>query len=123
MSTRGRIGYQLKDGSIVSVYHHFDCYPDGLGKYLVENYTTSDDVRSLIDGGDMSTCMTDNGEPEYYSLRGDRNVEPQLSINETAYHTLTDDVTGEYAYTFVNGTWTCYDVNGRKYVSLYEVAA
>ena len=107
MATRGRIGYQLKDGSIVSCYHHWDAYPSGLGKYLVENYTTADDVRELIDGGDMSTCMTDNGEPEYYSLRGDRDVDPQLSINETAYHTLTDDVTGEYAYTFVNGTWPC----------------
>lgn len=124
MATRSRIGYQLKDGSIVSVYHHWDGYPDGLGKYLVNNYTDVDDVRELIDGGDMSTCMTDNGEPEYYSVRGDRNVEPQLSMTEVAYHTLTDDVTGEYAYTFVNGTWTCYDVNDRKYVSLYqEVAA
>ena len=123
MATRSRIGYQLKDGSIVSVYHHWDGYPDGLGKYLVNNYTDVDDVRELIDGGDMSTCMTDNGEPEYYSVRGDRNVEPQLSMTEAAYHTLTDDVTGEYAYTFVNGTWTCYDVNDRKYVSLYEEVA
>jgi len=123
MSTRSRIGYQLKDGSIVSVYHHFDGYPDGLGKYLVNNYTDVDDVRELIDGGDMSTCMTDNGEPEYYAIKGDRNVDPELSMNEDAYHKLTDDVTGEYAYTFVNGSWTCYDVGNRKYVALYEVAA
>ena len=28
MATRSRIGIELKDGSIVSSYHHWDGYPD-----------------------------------------------------------------------------------------------
>jgi len=35
MATRSRIGIQVND-SVVSVYHHWDGYPEGLGKYLTE---------------------------------------------------------------------------------------
>ena len=34
MSTRSRIGYVLQDDSILSVYHHWDGYPEGLGVTL-----------------------------------------------------------------------------------------
>ena len=35
MATRSRIGYVLKDDSIVSVYHHWDGYPEWLGNILI----------------------------------------------------------------------------------------
>ena len=38
MSTRSRIGIELEDGSIKSVYHHFDGYPEGLGVKLLTHY-------------------------------------------------------------------------------------
>lgn len=120
MATRSRIGYQLKDGSIVSVYHHWDGYPSGLGKHLANQYVNVDDVRELIDGGDMSTCMTEDGVPEYYADRGDRDVEPQYSANVSEFFKLTDDCTGEYAYVFISGAWTCYDIGNHKYVALYQ---
>lgn len=119
MATRSRIGYQLKDGSIVSVYHHWDGYPTGLGAHLVAHYSDIDDIRELIDGGDLSTCIREEG-PEYYADRGETDVEPQLSISHDEFVSLTDECTGEYAYAFVNGTWTCYDVHESKYISLYE---
>ena len=31
MSTNSRIGLRLEDGSILSVYHHWDGYPEWLG--------------------------------------------------------------------------------------------
>ena len=31
MGTRARIGLELKDGSVLSVYHHWDGYPEWLG--------------------------------------------------------------------------------------------
>ena len=34
MATRSRIGIELKDGSILSSYHHYDGYPEWLGRIL-----------------------------------------------------------------------------------------
>ena len=81
MATRGRIGYELSDGSILSAYHHWDSYPEWLGKTLKAQYNTKEKVAELIDGGDMSTCWADEiwgkklskgtHAPEYYSARGE----------------------------------------------------
>ena len=49
MSTRSRIGILLPDDSILSVYHHFDGYPEGLGVKLVEHYNTYEKASELID--------------------------------------------------------------------------
>ena len=81
MATRSRIGYVLKDDSIVSVYHHWDGYPEWLGNILNKHYNEDSKVRELIDGGDMSSCYTDTTwdleekkpepSPCYYSERGE----------------------------------------------------
>ena len=39
MSTNSRIGLRLADDSILSVYHHWDGYPEWLGVTLNEHYT------------------------------------------------------------------------------------
>jgi len=104
MATRSRIGIELKDGSILSAYHHWDGYPEWLGRILKTHYNTKDKVAELIDGGDMSTCWNDSNEPEYYSQRGD-NCPPRYDDNKYDY--LADGE--EYAYLFVNNEWVCYD--------------
>ena len=83
MSTNARIAIQLSDkpGYYVSVYHHWDGYPQWLGKTLGEQYNSRKLASELIDGGDMSSCWTDSiwGEqlsegqyaPEYCSQRGE----------------------------------------------------
>ena len=118
MSTNSRIGLELKDGQIVSVYHHWDGYPEWLGKTLNEQFITRDAVEELIDGGDMSCCWTDDKwrnkqglvekrgyfGPQYYSERGE-DCPPQLSNNLTEY--LQDSE--EYSYVFNRlGEWICY---------------
>ena len=58
MGTRSLIGKQLKDGSILGVYCHYDGYPEFNGRILRDNFDTEDKVNKLIDGGDMScTCL------------------------------------------------------------------
>ena len=57
MATRSRIGIELSDGSILSAYHHWDGYPQWLGRILNTHYNTKDKVSELIDGGDMSSVM------------------------------------------------------------------
>jgi hypothetical protein len=50
MSTRARIGIELKNGSILSVYHHYDGYESWLGRILKTHYNTRALAAELIDG-------------------------------------------------------------------------
>ena len=142
MSTNARIGIELKDGSILSAYHHWDGYPQWLGKTLKEHYTTREAVAELIDGGDMSCCWTkdrwtgkqvapyvnENKEvaeygPQYYSQRGERDIEPILNSNLIEY--LEEDSVGwiEYVYVFNQfNEWICYDLAGDT-ATLTEIPA
>ena len=106
MATRSRIGIQLADDSILSVYHHWDGYPSWLGRILNTHYNTKTKVAKLIDGGDMSAAWGDENRAEYYSERGedcppryDNTVEEFLSEGE------------EYAYIFRNHEWVAYDMH------------
>ena len=116
MATRARIGIQLSDDSILSVYHHWDGYPTWLGRILKTHYNTKEKVAELIDGGDMSSCWTDSiwgdklpeGEysPENYSARGE-NCPPRLDDDLCEYLKEGE----EYSYIFRSGKWVCYDMN------------
>ena len=124
MATRSRIGIALQDDSILSVYHHWDGYPTWLGRILKTHYNTKEKVAALIDGGDMSSCWTNErwgdvneygGQmkkeveeygPQYYSQRGE-NCPPRYDLNEAEFLSKGE----EYSYIFRNGEWVCYDMN------------
>ena len=61
MGTRSRIGIELSDSSILSVYCHYDGYPSFNGKVLREFYDTKEKASQLINGGDMSCTWTNAG--------------------------------------------------------------
>ena len=118
MATRSRIGLQLADGAILSVYHHWDGYPQWLGVTLNEKFNTRDKVAELIDGGDISSCDSDTDwdrkecEPHvlYYNARGER-TEPRLDLNVDDYF----DGAEEYAYIFtLDHTWECYALTQKR---------
>ena len=103
MATRSRIGIELKDGSILSAYHHWDGYPQWLGRILKTHYNSREQAAELIDGGDMSSCWSDSiwgdqlpqGQyaPEYYSARGENcplvMMKPAMSFSLMVKNTLT----------------------------------
>ena len=119
MSTNSRLGLRLEDGSILSVYHHWDGYPEWLGVTLNEHYNTRESIAELIDGGNMSCCYTDSDwqhdelktfRPLYYTERGEKLEDnaPKLSKDEAEYLVTTDKCCGEFAYIFeLNNTWRC----------------
>ena len=117
MATRSRIGIQLANGSILSVYCHWDGYPEFNGVKLVEHFNSYEKASDLIDGGDISCLWTNSGwnnetlpttGPQYYSSRGDV-TEPRLDSCLTQY--LNDGE--EYAYLFTRcDEWICYDLHG-----------
>jgi len=114
MATRSRIGIELKNGSVLSAYHHWDGYPEWLGRILNTHYNGKSLAEELIDGGDMSCCWTDERwddtgvkgvyGPQYYSQRGD-DCPPEFHSNLQEYLSEGE----EYAYLFTNGEWVCYD--------------
>lgn len=55
MSTRSTISIVNSDGTVDSVYCHFDGYKEGVGKTLLENYTERTKVKELISLGAMSS--------------------------------------------------------------------
>jgi hypothetical protein len=126
MSTKGRIGLELKDGSILSVYHNYDSYESWLGRILNTHYNTIEKVKELIDGGDMSSAWTNVGfnnetveqGPLYYSSRGE-DCPPLLAADLCEY--LLPDNSGEYAYVFRSGRWVCYNMHQFDDTKLPEV--
>ena len=55
MSTRSRIGILQKDGSVKSIYCHWDGYPEGVGKTLQEHYKDRKEIEKLMELGDISS--------------------------------------------------------------------
>ena len=117
MATRARIGLELKNGNILSVYHHWDGYPSWLGRILKTHYNTRAKVAELIDGGDMSSAWTNAGfnnetiaqGPLYYSTRGE-DCPPRYDADLCEY--LDKNNSGEeFAYVFRGGEWVCYNLH------------
>jgi hypothetical protein len=128
MATRSRIGIQLADESILSVYCHWDGYPEFNGVKLQEHFNSNELVAELIDGGDISCLWTNAGwnnevlpttGPLYYSSRGE-NLPPSLDSNLKEY---LSDGAEEYAYLFTNGEWVCYNTRSwdEKYLQQVEI--
>jgi len=125
MSTRSRIGILNSDGSIDSVYHHFDGYPEWLGVKLKRNYKTSAKVRALIEGGDISCieCFHDWAQNKLekpivltYAMRGERGSAIESKHHEDLKDFLMyDTCQTEFSYVW-NGSlsileWTCWKAN------------
>ena len=115
MATRSRIGLLLETGFVLSVYHHWDGYPQWLGVTLQKKFNTKEKVSELIDGGDISSCDSDtdwnlekvDNHVQYYNDRGEK-TEPRLDLNQEDFFANGE----EYAYIFEpNGKWSCYDLH------------
>ena len=118
MGTRSRIGIQLKDKSVLSVYCHWDGYPSFNGRVLNEFYNTPEKVAKLINGGNISSLHTNVGwnqetlpetGPQYYTSRGESidDNEPELNKNQSEYLKTADNCGEEYAYLFTSAGLQC----------------
>ena len=130
MATRARIGLKLDDGSIISAYHHWDGYPEWLGVTLKEHYNKKEDIAKLIEGGNMSSCYSDNQydeekqefvkndpKPDYY---GGDDERPRLSRNFTQF--AFDSKSGEeYLYLFVDNEWNGFSLDHKYSEEDWEI--
>jgi len=96
MSTRSRIGILNDDGSVYSIYCHYDGYTCGVGKCLAAHYTDPEKVRELIELGDISSHS-----PSVQDFRGIGGV--------------------QYYYLFCDGEWlVCASYRCDKFQNLED---
>mgnify|MGYP006281310619 CR=1 FL=1 len=118
MSTRSRIARLNNDGSISSIYCHFDGYPAGVGRTLLDHYTTQERVNGLISLGDLSVLGKSIGQRHdfesargndmcvaYGRDRGEVDVGAVHSVNHAALMDLVKNSWEEYVYLF-DGEWS-----------------
>lgn len=92
--TRSRIGLLQDDGTVKSVYIHWDGYWDGVGKD-VQDLTSIQDIEDRLELGDSSTVFDG-----FYKDRGEENVDAIISSSLIDYLKDTEECWGEFAYIF-----------------------
>ena len=138
MATRSRIAIEKEDGTVLSIYCHWDGYPSNNGKILQENYQDREKVEKLISLGDISSLAPEVDIPEgsnhsfdnrdwnivtaYHRDRGEDLDQPR--VNESQEGFVRSDVE-EYGYLFSKeGKWLFIDghesSNTREAVPLEE---
>ena len=106
MATRSRIAIENQDGSVTSVYCHWDGHINSNGVILNDNYNTTDKVNELIALGDLSSLdvtidrtvayARDNGE--------DLNQKPFSNVEDLFEDGFSSGI--EYIYCFTkNSIW------------------
>jgi len=121
-----------EDGTITSIYCHWDGYPSWNGRILLENYTDEQSVRKLMELGDMSilgrspvSYRNNQLDLDRWSVKdsvrnrerksdlyGNARCLPYSMRGEDAPAMITTKTEGvpsnsgeEYEYMFENGEW------------------
>lgn len=69
MGTRSLIAIQNTDGSVESIYCHWDGYPSGNGQILRDHYKTETKVRKLLALGSLSSLGKNLGRKHSFDYR------------------------------------------------------
>ena len=126
MGTHGRIGIVLNDGSVKSIYNHWDSYPSYLGKMLLDNYKDEGKVSKLIELGDCSSVSEEVDIPEgmkhtfnepldnvtisYMRDHGEKGCKARIDNSEKDFWESNIE---EYGYLFKDGKWFVATSHGR----------
>lgn len=122
MATRSRIGIENPDGTIESIYCHWDGYLDHNGYILQTHYQETSRIRELMALGDLSVLGSEIGKAHdfdqaaghecnaYGRDRGERDVGSKTHTTREALLTIGE----EYTYLYAQGQWLvhCYATNG-----------
>jgi hypothetical protein len=112
MSTRSRVGIENDDGTISSIYVHFDGYWSGVGETLMRHYTTAKQVKSLIALGYASSLEPTLKETKSQAGHDAGPDSIVLSDNQQDYYDHAQESWAEYVYLFKNGHWIGTEVGG-----------
>ena len=106
MSTRSRIAIENQDGSVTSIYCHFDGYISGVGKTLEKHYTDRSVVEGLIELGDISTLGESTGDTVAYCRDRGEDLCSRSYLSIESLFDLGFNSGEEYIYCFTkNNIW------------------
>ena len=129
MGTRSRIAIQNQDGTLNSIYCHWDGYPSHNGAILKESYKEEARVRELISLGSLSSLApkisADEDTPHSFNSpqegvcvfygrdRGEEEVGPATHKTLDELIECAGDSWGEYVYIFNPETsgWSYIDMH------------
>ncbi len=117
MATRSTISVQHKDGSISSIYCHWNGCPSHHAPILLENYDTLELAQQLVSHGNLSVLEEsieptgphtfDNPESGvciYYGRdRGESNIKPSVYATKEIFKLTYNKE--EYNYLWTNDDW------------------
>lgn len=111
MATRGYFGIQTDNGSILSIYNHFDS--DDAGEILRTHYNSKQAATNLIAMGDCSKLRENLETSVFYKRdRNEAGCHPDSDPDLATYLELLEDV--PYLYLFSEGSWKVYEkINGK----------
>jgi hypothetical protein len=122
MATRSRIAIENQDGSVTSVYCHWDGHIETNGVILNNNYNTKDKVVELIELGNLSSLdKTLETTVAYARDRGEDSHQATYSNVEELFEDGFGDIV-EYVYCFTkDGIWLVGTLESNNVAVLSEV--
>lgn len=102
MATRSRIGVELPNGTVKSIYCHWDGYVEHNGSVLVESYDTPEKITALLNRGDLSFLDKTPEASEAYRDRGEADVDAIEHSNIDDFISYAEEA---YVYLFRNEEW------------------
>lgn len=126
MATRSNIGILQSNGTINSIYCHWDGYPSHNGKILLEHYKDNAKIITLIQGGSISSLDENieggightfenklDGQTVFYKRdRGETDVD-FINVPLSEFHQE------EYSYYWDGENWN-WSADGENYKILTE---
>ena len=100
MSTRSRIAIEKQDGTVTSIYCHFDGYISGNGETLQTNYSNREKVEQLIALGDISSLKSDIDETVAYHRDRGEDLNQKQHTNVEDFYNEAFEMGEEYGYLF-----------------------
>jgi hypothetical protein len=123
MATRSRIAIENQDGTVISIYCHWDGHIETNGKILNNNYTTKDKVEELIALGNLSSLdKTLETTTSYHRDNGEYHLIqiPFINVEELFEDGFSMGV--EYIYCFTkDGIWLVNALGSVNVAVLSEV--
>lgn len=126
MATRSAIGYKTPEGKVRAIYAHWDGYPAGVGRTLVNHYQQARKICQLVELGDVSIVDAEIGVQVDFDDRAAQEGQcvfygrdrGETGVETREFETVGDFVdhyTGagsEYFYIYSNGEWIYHDRYG-----------
>ena len=128
MGTRSAIGYKTPEGKIRAKYSHYDGYPAGVGRTLLNHYTEARKIAQMVELGDQSFLAEEifptdashsfdtpqEGVTVFYGRdRGERDVDAQEFDTVQEFVEYYTSAGCEYFYLIqTGGEWIYHDRYG-----------